>query len=620
MTRLDELEKNGGGGGGTGTPGKDGREVELQNSGTAIQWRYTGEQDWKDLIQISELKGSNGITPAVGENGNWFLGEEDTGKPSRGENGKGVPSGGTTGQVLTKRSNSDYDTEWRNPSSEGGGDIPDISQIRDRTYLIEIDDTKELTIADNREEILQTVKDGKYKFLNIPDGIKHWNAPQQKYDYPKKLTMEYIRNSEFYANMWLPNEMNCHDSLRYKVNTNGTIKYDDVNDKADLVAMLQWGILMLGEGKEYPSETVHFNVSNFKTLGFNRTSRNWELIHNAYPTGAMFNIEGTVADEDTVDITGVDLKNGFYSFEISQDKWHNSDGNPMCFHFFPKSGISADTLNPYENLIVAFDISIQEAKYDSTFVVMAGADTYGSSVELEEAFYSRFRSVRAYAKSINVTSVLESESYKYVFSTDRIYHLLNCDVQISDGGGGGGGEYTELSYITLDGKCYFDTEIVPDIQTNFEIKCNPDKFELSGSYVCGVNDGSYKYGLTGTDNWYVVRGSSSSAAKTSPWYTQDWKVKQEGTKVLFNETEITLDEASVLSPSGNFFVGNMSDGSGSTKGENGLSGKLYYVKLYSGSDLILDAIPVKKNDGTLCLYDKVSKKYLLNKGTGTVKQ
>lgn len=65
LARLDELEENGGGG---GTPGKDGREIELQNSGTAIQWRYVGDNVWTDLIQLSELKGDpgdDGITPNI---------------------------------------------------------------------------------------------------------------------------------------------------------------------------------------------------------------------------------------------------------------------------------------------------------------------------------------------------------------------------------------------------------------------------------------------------------------------------------------------------------------------------------------------------------------------------
>lgn len=84
---IDELKA---GGGGSGTPGKDGREIEIQNNGTAIQWRYVGDESWTDLVQLSEItgeKGDPGTTPTIGENGNWYLGDEDTGKPSRGEKG-----------------------------------------------------------------------------------------------------------------------------------------------------------------------------------------------------------------------------------------------------------------------------------------------------------------------------------------------------------------------------------------------------------------------------------------------------------------------------------------------------------------------------------------------------
>ena len=93
LTRLDELEENGGGG---ATPGKDGREIELQNNGTTIQWRYVGDNAWTDLVQLSEItgaKGDPGTTPTIGENGNWYLGGTDTGKPSRGPKGDPGPAG-----------------------------------------------------------------------------------------------------------------------------------------------------------------------------------------------------------------------------------------------------------------------------------------------------------------------------------------------------------------------------------------------------------------------------------------------------------------------------------------------------------------------------------------------
>lgn len=89
--------------------------------------------------------GADGVTPTIGENGNWYLGETDTGKPSRGEQGlkgdtgdqgpqglpgptgPGVPAGGTTGQVLTKNSDTDFDTIWK--TVESGG-IPKIYYLK----------------------------------------------------------------------------------------------------------------------------------------------------------------------------------------------------------------------------------------------------------------------------------------------------------------------------------------------------------------------------------------------------------------------------------------------------------------------------------------------------------
>lgn len=37
--------------------------------------------------------GTSGVTPTIGDNGNWYLGDTDTGKPSRGETGPQGPAG-----------------------------------------------------------------------------------------------------------------------------------------------------------------------------------------------------------------------------------------------------------------------------------------------------------------------------------------------------------------------------------------------------------------------------------------------------------------------------------------------------------------------------------------------
>lgn len=44
------------------------------------------------------------------------------------KSGHGLPSGGTTGQTLTKLSDSDYDTGWRTPAGGGGGGVDYITE------------------------------------------------------------------------------------------------------------------------------------------------------------------------------------------------------------------------------------------------------------------------------------------------------------------------------------------------------------------------------------------------------------------------------------------------------------------------------------------------------------
>ena len=49
--------------------GADGREVELQTNSTHIQWRYSGESEWRNLIELKRLEGPSGPTGPRGETG-----------------------------------------------------------------------------------------------------------------------------------------------------------------------------------------------------------------------------------------------------------------------------------------------------------------------------------------------------------------------------------------------------------------------------------------------------------------------------------------------------------------------------------------------------------------------
>lgn len=54
----------------TPAAGKDGREVSLQATDTYIQWKYTGDQSWTNLISLTALKGDKGDQGDQGVPGN----------------------------------------------------------------------------------------------------------------------------------------------------------------------------------------------------------------------------------------------------------------------------------------------------------------------------------------------------------------------------------------------------------------------------------------------------------------------------------------------------------------------------------------------------------------------
>ena len=74
--------------------------MELRVADGYVQYSSDGGMTWTNLIAMAELKGANGVTPHIGDNGNWYLGDTDTGKPSRGDTGAGMDiTGATVGQI-----------------------------------------------------------------------------------------------------------------------------------------------------------------------------------------------------------------------------------------------------------------------------------------------------------------------------------------------------------------------------------------------------------------------------------------------------------------------------------------------------------------------------------------
>lgn len=68
------------------------------------------------------VPGKDGITPTIGDNGNWYLGATDTGKPSRGETGPQGTPGKDGAPGAPGKDGADGETGPAGPRGEKGAD------------------------------------------------------------------------------------------------------------------------------------------------------------------------------------------------------------------------------------------------------------------------------------------------------------------------------------------------------------------------------------------------------------------------------------------------------------------------------------------------------------------
>ena len=131
-----------------GADGADGKTPEFRVSENTLQWRYTGDEIWLNLYDLTALKGADGRdgadgingkdgvdgkdgadglngadgkdgnTPFIGENGNWWIGTNDTGVKAEGKDGSAGEKG-DTGEKGEKGDKGDKGDKGQNGSCAG---------------------------------------------------------------------------------------------------------------------------------------------------------------------------------------------------------------------------------------------------------------------------------------------------------------------------------------------------------------------------------------------------------------------------------------------------------------------------------------------------------------------
>ena len=172
--------------------------------------------------------------------------------------------------------------------------------------------------------------------------------------------------------------------------------------------------------------------------------------------------------------------------------------------------------------------------------------------------------------------------------------------------------YIELKYIQSSGTQYIDTGFKPKGTSRFlaNITVLSGEKNVFGAYPAkdDWNNGLGLFGKSSASWWYHYFGNTDTRYANSIM------------EIDFSPTYLTLNDRTFNHTSNTrtvnynlyIFAGNHAN-----TVYYQATMKLTYFKIYDEDILVRDFIPVKrKSDDVICLYDKVSKEFFTNQGTG----
>lgn len=177
-------------------------------------------------------------------------------------------------------------------------------------------------------------------------------------------------------------------------------------------------------------------------------------------------------------------------------------------------------------------------------------------------------------------------------------------------------EINYVEYIESTGTQYIDTGFYPTSTTTVRLKFNMTAVTgnvIFGYYVDETDDfrifnySSKAYLDYGSGSGYNrIYGGTLSTGTTYNIEFGNRYVKDLDTNTnIISNTEVSFTKKTKTA--GIFGDGNLAAS----------SGKLYYCQILDNGVLVRDFRPALDSNGVACLYDKVTKKYFYNSGTGT---
>ena len=180
--------------------------------------------------------------------------------------------------------------------------------------------------------------------------------------------------------------------------------------------------------------------------------------------------------------------------------------------------------------------------------------------------------------------------------------------------------YTQLKYLESTGTQYIDTGVVPNSSTRMVAK--EALLSKSGSSGWGSAGGNEAFITQIENEKFAVRVSSNYQITdtTIPYdnYIHEWDLAANG-PLKFDEVQFGVGTCGDTATSGQtMYMFALHIGWGSGGADSFQSKRQYYCYIYSGSTLVRNFIPARRNsDDVLGMYDIVNDTFYTNAGTGT---
>lgn len=198
-----------------------------------------------------------------------------------------------------------------------------------------------------------------------------------------------------------------------------------------------------------------------------------------------------------------------------------------------------------------------------------------------------------------------NDLYEKYYQSSKYMNDIGCD------------GCTKLEYLESTGTQYIDTGIFVDDSYGFLIKTRSlskdDRVAIgvngTGNSRWCYNPMGYKINISWNGIFEVFPEDTSLIFTAKVNYLND-------RKIIFNNSLVTNISQVLNASASNYEVPLFGARWNSNNVVYKYIGRIYNVKISKGKDIIIDFIPALDKDKRPCMFDKVSKMYFYNQGTG----